>query len=258
MSSWGYRIISLFLLSFMIFPLLLLVLFSFTNSGMAAFPIESLTLHWWTDIFSDDQFRAAFLNSVIVGCSTAAISATVGTITALGLVQARRGTARVFLGVISLPLMLPPLVLGVSLLNFYVAIGLPLGLPAVILSHLLFTLPFVVFVVYARLLSFDFLMVESARDLGATPITAFVTVTFPAIAPSIIGAALLALALSIDDFVITFFTIGIGNTLPTFVWGMIRTSLTPAANAIGTLIIAISLVATILAVKLTGRNGSTQ
>ena len=91
-----------------------------------------------------------------------------------------------------------------------------------ILSHLLFTQPFVVIVVYARMLSFDWRVVESARDLGASPLRAFVTVTLPIIQPTVIGAALIAVALSIDDFVITFFTIGGGNTLPTFVWGMIR------------------------------------
>jgi len=159
------------------------------------------------------------------------------------------------MAVLALPLMLPPLVLGVALLSFYVWIGLPLGFLTVVMSHLLFTLPFVILVVYARMQSFDFSMVESARDLGATPFLAFRTVTFPLVRPSIIGAALLSLALSIDDFVITFFTIGTGNTLPTFVWGMIRTSLTPTANAIGTLIVLLTIAATMLALRLTRFRG---
>lgn len=127
--------------------------------------------------------------------------------------------------VLSAPLMLPPLVLGVALLSFYVAVGIKLGLVTVIVSQLLFTLPFVILVVTARLRSFDFRIVESARDLGAGRWSAFRTVTLPIIQPSIIGAALISLALSLDDFIVTFFTIGSGNTLPTFVWGMIRTSL---------------------------------
>jgi spermidine/putrescine transport system permease protein len=101
------------------------------------------------------------------------------------------------------------------------------------------------------MLSFDWRVVESARDLGASPLRAFVTVTLPIIQPTVIGAALIAIALSIDDFVITFFTIGGGNTLPTFVWGMIRTALRPTVNAIGTLIIFITLGSTILALWLT-------
>ena len=124
-----------------------------------------------------------------------------------------------------------------------------------ILSHLLFTQPFVVIVVYARMLSFDWRVVESARDLGASPLRAFVTVTLPIIQPTVIGAALIAVALSIDDFVITFFTIGGGNTLPTFVWGMIRTALRPTVNAIGTLIILITIGSTLLALWLTRYRG---
>ena len=124
-----------------------------------------------------------------------------------------------------------------------------------ILSHLLFTQPFVIIVVYARMLSFDWRVVESARDLGASPLRAFLTVTLPIIQPTVIGAALIAVALSIDDFVITFFTIGSGNTLPTFVWGMIRTALRPTVNAIGTLIILLTIGSTLIALWLTKYRG---
>jgi spermidine/putrescine transport system permease protein len=154
-----------------------------------------------------------------------------------------------------LPMMMPPLVLAVSLLSYYNAIQLPLNLFSVIISHLLFTMPFVVLVTYARLASFDFTAVESARDLGATPLVAFFTVTMPMIRPTIIGASLIAMALSIDDFIITFFTIGQGNTLPTMIWGMIRTQLTPSVNAIGTILIIISLCSSVLALKLTKYRG---
>jgi spermidine/putrescine transport system permease protein len=151
--------------------------------------------------------------------------------------------------------MLPPLVLAVSLLTFYVEIGLRPSLLTVILSHLLFTQPFVILVVHARLATFDYRVVESARDLGATPIKAFLTVTLPIIRPTIIGAALVAIALSFDDFIITFFTIGSGNTLPTLVWGMIRTGLTPMVNAIGTLIILITIGSILVALALTRYRG---
>jgi len=143
----------------------------------------------------------------------------------------------------------------VALLTFYVSIGLRLSLITVILSHLLFTQPFVVLVVYARMRNFDYRAVESARDLGASPVQAFLTVTLPIIRPTVIGAALIAVALSIDDFIITFFTIGGGNTLPTFVWGMTRTALTPAANAIGTLILLMTVGSTLIALWLTRYRG---
>ena len=103
--------------------------------------------------------------------------------------------------------------------------------------------------------NFDQRVVESARDLGASPLHAFLTVTLPIIRPIVIGAALIAMALSIDDFVITFFTIGSGNTLPTLVWGMIRTGLTPAVNAIGTLILLLTIGSTVIALRLTRYRG---
>ena len=110
-------------------------------------------------------------------------------------------------------------------------------------------------IVHARLANFDYRIVESARDLGASPFGAFLTVTLPIIRPIVIGAALIAMALSIDDFVITFFTIGSGNTLPTLVWGMIRTGLTPMVNAIGTLILLLTLGSSLVALRLTRYRG---
>ena len=159
------------------------------------------------------------------------------------------------MALLTLPVMLPPLVLGVALLSFYVSVDLKLGLPTVILSHVLFTQPFVILIVHARMVNFDPRVVESARDLGASPLQAFFTVTLPIIRPVVIGAALIAMALSIDDFIITFFTIGTGNTLPTLVWGMIRTGLTPTVNAIGTLILLLTIGSTMIALWLTRYRG---
>jgi spermidine/putrescine transport system permease protein len=128
-------------------------------------------------------------------------------------------------------------------------IALPLGLGTVILGQLVVIAPFVIAILFARLSSFDWSLVESARDLGATPVQAFRTITLPLIRPSLVGSALIALSLSLDDFVITFFTIGSGNTLPTLVWGLVRTTLDPTINAIATLLLALSIGSTILALK---------
>ena len=132
---------------------------------------------------------------------------------------------------------------------------MPLGLGTVILSHLLFALPFVVIVVYARMQTFDLRVVDSARDLGASPAQAFVTVTLPIIQPVVIGAALMATALSIDDFVLSSFTIGGGNTLPILIWGMLRTNVSPMINAVGTLLIMMSVGSTLIALYLTKYRG---
>ena len=240
---------------FLLTPLVLVVLFAFTNRGIAAFPIEHLSLQWWRAMVADPEFIPALKNSLIIGGTVGMVSAVVGTMAALGLTRIDPRRAQLATAILCLPLMLPPLVLAVSLLTFYSRTGIPLGLQTVIMSHLLFTLPFVVLVVYARLRGFDFRIVESARDLGASPLRAFFSVTLPIIRPTVVGAALIAVALSIDDFIITFFTISGGVTLPTFVWGMIRTSLTPAANAVGTLILLMTVSATLVAIWLTRYRG---
>jgi spermidine/putrescine transport system permease protein len=240
---------------FLLAPLGLVILFSFTDRAISAFPINALSLQWWDTMVAHPQFMPAFLNSLIIAASVGVISALIGTMAAMGFARLPPRRSGLAIAVLCLPLMMPPLVLAVSLLVFYVSIGMTLGRGSVILSHLLFTQPFVVIVVYARMLSFDWRVVESARDLGASPLKAFFTVTLPIIQPTVIGAALIAVALSIDDFVITFFTIGSGNTLPTFVWGMIRTALRPTVNAIGTLIILLTIGSTLIALWLTRYRG---
>lgn len=250
---WG--VIAVAFIVFLLSPILLLVVFSFTSRTLTNFPIESLSFRWWQEMVVTRQFWPSFANSLIIGVCVGLVSAVVGTLAAMGLAAMPARRASIIMALLTLPVMLPPLVLGVALLSFYVSIDLKLGLPTVILSHVLFAQPFVILIVHARMINFDPRVVESARDLGATPLQAFFTVTLPIIRPVVIGAALIAMALSIDDFIITFFTIGTGNTLPTLVWGMIRTGLTPAVNAIGTLILLLTIGSTIIALQLTRYRG---
>jgi spermidine/putrescine transport system permease protein len=250
-----WRLIALILVVFLLAPIVLLVIFSFTSRGLTNFPIESLSLRWWSEMIHHPQFLSSFANSMIIGVSVGIISAIIGTMAAIGLATLTPKRASLVMSILTLPVMLPPLVLAVSLLSFFVTIGVKLGLVSVIISHLLFTQPFVILIVHARMANFDYRIVESARDLGANPLRAFLTVTLPIIRPIVIGAALIAMALSIDDFIITFFTIGSGNTLPTLVWGMIRTGLTPAVNAIGTLILLLTIGSSLIALRLTRYRG---
>jgi spermidine/putrescine transport system permease protein len=250
---WG--IVAVAFIVFLLAPIVLLVVFSFTSRTLTNFPIEGLSFRWWQEMVVTRQFWPAFGNSLIIGICVAVVSAIVGTLAAMGLAAMPKRRASIIMALLTLPVMLPPLVIGVALLSFYVTIGVTPGLFTVILSHLLFTQPFVILIVHARMVNFDPRVVESARDLGATPLRAFFTVTLPIIRPVVIGAALIAMALSIDDFIITFFTIGTGNTLPTLVWGMIRTGLTPAVNAIGTLILLLTIGSTIIALQLTRYRG---
>ena len=130
-----------------------------------------------------------------------------------------------------------------------------MGVLTVIAGHLVFTQPFVILVVFAQMRDFDSAILESARDLGGSPWTVFRTVTLPIIRPVVIGATLIAMSISLDDFVITFFTIGSGLTLPTMIWGMLRTSISPIINALGTLVLFATIGSTALALKLTGYRG---
>ena len=134
-------------------------------------------------------------------------------------------------------------------------LDLRLSLLTVTLGQIVIALPFVILIVYARMASFDRAVIDSACDLGASPWIAFLNVTLPIIRPTIVGAGLIALSVSLDDFVITFFTIGGGNTLPTLVWGMVRTSLDPTINAMATLLIALSIGSTVLALRLSRYRG---
>jgi len=240
---------------FLLTPLLLVVLFAFSSRALSNFPIEHLSLRWWEAMLAHPQFLPSLRRSVTIGGSVAVVSAVIGTMAAIGLTQLPPKIAATILGLISLPMMLPPLVLAVALVTFYVSLGIRLSLLTVTSSHVLLTQPFVILIVYAQMRDFDIRILESARDLGASSLTAFRTITLPIIAPTVIGAALMAAAISFDDFVITFFTIGSGNTLPTLVWGMMRSSVTPMVNAIGTLLLAATIALTLLGLSMTKYRG---
>ena len=254
-SRFVWPILSGLFVVFLLTPLVLVVVFSFTSRTLTNFPLNGLSLRWWQEMVAYLPFAAALQNSAVIGFVVGVVSAVVGTMCAIGLSFLTPRRAAAAMAILTLPIMLPPLVLAVALLSFFVGVGVRLGLVTVILAHILFTQPFVVMVVYARMANFDYRVVESARDLGAGPIEAFLTVTLPIIRPIVIGAALIAVSLSVDDFVITFFTIGSGNTLPTLVWGMIRTGLTPMVNAIGTLILVTTVGSSLIALRLTRYRG---
>jgi len=243
------------LMTFMIAPIALVILFSFSSNPLISFPIGELTFDWYRKLFGTKAFQDALGNSLIIAGSVALTSAVVGTSAAIGIARMPAGAMTASLALVCLPIMFPGLMTGIVLLSFYVSVGIKLSLFTVVLSHLVVTQPFVILVVYARMSTFDFTMLDSARDLGATAMAAFWTVTFPVISSAVIGATLLAAAYSIDDFVITFFTIGSGNTLPTLVWGMIRTSLDPRVNAIATILILVTIASTVLAIRLSRYRG---
>lgn len=252
----GWQAFALLAATFMGVPLVLVVLFSFNQSALTSLPLTGFTLDWYRRLFSLGAFWPALWNSLIVAGFVALLSVAIGTMAALALARMAQRPAGFLIGLISVPMMLPALIIGVAMMSYFVRlVDLPLGLPTVIIGHLVIAQPFVILIVFSRMATFDWAVVDSARDLGASPLRAFFTVTLPIIRPTIVGAVLIALSISLDDFVITFFTIGGGNTLPTLVWGMVRTSLDPTINAIATLLILLSVGSTFIALRVSSYRG---
>ncbi|MFN8829545.1 MAG: ABC transporter permease [Labrys sp. (in: a-proteobacteria)] len=241
---------------YLIAPIILVILFSFNTSALTSLPLTGFTLDWYRRLAAIDYFWPALWNSAIIGAAVSFLSVLIGTSAALALSRMESVKAQRLIYVFSLPMMMPALVIGIALLSFFVRLlTVRLGLITVIIGQLVVVLPFVIAIVYARLQNFDWAIVDSARDLGASPLRAFFTVTLPVIQSTLVGAGLIGLAISLDDFIITFFMIGSGNTLPTMVWGLVRTSLDPTINALATVLILVSVGSTALALRFSRYRG---
>lgn len=240
-------------LVFLYVPVAVIVLFSFTNSPRLSLPVEGLTLDWYRRAFADPLLTTALHNSVILALISAIAAGLLGASFAYGLVKLRNGRWRgALLAASLLPAVVPLLVIGIALAVFFSALGLPQGLRNAAVGHVLVCLPFVVLTMNARLEKFDFAVLEAARDLGATPLRAFRDITFPLIRSSVLGAALLAAALSLDEFVVTWFNVGSQQTLPVLIWGLMRRGINPSINAVASILL-VSLIVLVVVSSLSGR-----
>lgn len=224
---------------FLHLPLATLVVFSFNASRFTLW--EGFSLRWYQTLFSDAEMADAAWNSVIIAVVSTAISTVAGTLTAYGLWK--RGS-RLLSGSLYLSLVTPEIVTGISLLAFFQWafrwLGWHLGLFTVILAHVSFSIAYVAIVVAARLRTFDPALEEAAMDLGATEWRAFWRVTLPALTPGIVAAALLALTISFDDYVITSLVAGVDSTtLPMVIYALARRGANPSINAMSALIVVI-------------------
>lgn len=230
-------------------PILLLIIFSFNQSKLNAI-WTGFTFDWYGVLFGDEAVGKAVINTLIVALVSTVISTVIGTTTALALSRYNFFGKSAFEGLLYIPIIIPEIVMGVSLLLFFVQIKLALSIWTIILAHITFNIPFVAVVVRARLADFDNRLLEAAADLGAGPWRTFSKVTLPLIMPGIVGGALLAFTLSIDDFVISFFTTGPGaNTLPLHIYSMVKTGVTPEINAVSTLLLLASIGLVVLSLK---------
>ncbi len=239
-------IFSALVLFFLFAPMVIIILFSFHSTPALSFPIRGLSLHWYYEVLTSPVFITAMKNTIIVGLSTMFISTTVGTLAALALTRYQFKYMEAIESLLVLPMSLPGLVLGIALLTFFISMKAGLSLGTVIVSHIIYTLPYFTLVIISRLERFDKTIEEAAMDLGCTPWQTFWRVTFPIIAPSIIGASMVVFALSFDEFLITFFVIGSESTLPMLIWSMMRRSIDPRINAISTLLMLTSSILVLL------------
>jgi spermidine/putrescine transport system permease protein len=228
---------SLLVYVFLYAPILVLVTFSFNRSRLTATWV-GFTLEWYQKLLGDPQIIGSLRNSLIVGTAATALSTVIGTAAALAFHRYRFRNQGILDALVTLPIVIPEIVLGSSLVLLFAALGFHLGYLTVILAHVGFSLSYAVVVVRARLAGFDRSLEEAAMDLGAGPTRTFFKVTLPGIAPGVLAAALLVFALSIDDYVITSFVAGVGTTtLPVQIYSMVRSGISPEINAVSTIIL---------------------
>ena len=242
----------LLVLLFLYTPVIALVVFSFNASEHTAV-WRGFTLDWYAKLAGNrDLWRACLISLIVAGCSTL-IATVIGTMAALGIERYRFPLRDVFTQIIFLPIIIPDIVMGIALLMFYAQAHIPLGIVSIIIAHVAFNISYVTIIVRARLQGFDRSMEEAALDLGANEWRTFWSITLPLIAPGVVGGALLAFTLSIDDFVISFFTAGVGyTTLPVHIYSKLKFGITPEINAISTLILFNSIALVVLAMRFRG------
>lgn len=257
------RLIFLGAAIFLYAPIIVLIIFSFNNSRRGGNVVwRGFTTKYYEKAFANESLVEAFVNSFTIAIVSTFLAVVLGALTAMLLWRFRFPMKPVYEGMVSLPIVIPEICMGVSLLVFFSKLSQwgiytapqgpwPLNLTNIIIAHTTFSFPFAAMVIRTRLQSFNPEIAEAARDLGASEVQVFRDILIPHMIPGLIAGALLAFTLSLDDFVITFFTSGPGTvTFPVKVYSMVRFSVTPEINAASTILILMTLVLTFIAIRL--------
>ena len=259
---WSLRAWVLLVFAFLYIPLLTLVIFSF-NDSKRNIVWKGFTLKYYEKALANETLHAAFINSLTIALVATLVSVILGVLAAILLWRFRFPFKSGVDGMMALPIVVPEIAMGVSLLIFLAKLRWPTDLPwplnlnAIMIAHITFCFPFVATVVRARLGSFNSEEEEAARDLGATEFRVFWDVLLPHLQPAIVAGALLAFTLSLDDFVITFFTSGPDTiTLPVKIYSMVRFSVTPEVNAASTFLLILTIAATVIAMRMQKQGGA--
>lgn len=237
--------------AFLYVPISVLLALSFNEGGLPT-AWTGFSAKWYGELWRNSDIMSAALNTLIVAVASTVLATILGTLLAIG-VELRRRKGRFFETIIFAPMIIPDIVLAIALLSFFSMLDVTMGLHTIIFSHVVFNLAFVCSVVRARLKTFDWSIVEASTDLGATTATTLKRIVLPVLLPAIIAGALLAFTLSVDEFIIAFFTAGAGRdsiTLPMQIFAMIRFGVTPEINALATIVMTVSVIALALSQRL--------
>jgi len=227
--------------TFIYSPILVLIVYSFNRDGVGGFPPRNFTLNWYAQLFADSAIWDSVWNSLFVAAGAVAVALTLGLLAALALDRADFPGKGLFRRLVLLPLILPGIITGLSLLMFASIAGMQLSLTTVLLGHGTALISVATTEIFAGLQKIDRAQEEASLDLGATPWQTFWRITLPNLKLSLMAAGLLIFTLSMDEIAVTFFLIGRDNTLPLEIWGRLRRGITPEINAISTLIFAASV-----------------
>jgi len=244
-SRWLF-VHSIFVFAFLYLPIAVLIVYSFNGAGVGGFPPRNLTLDWYRTLFGDGAIWQSVGNSLIVAAVAVVIALGLGIPAALALDRAQFPGKTLFRRLVLLPLILPGIITGLSLLMLFNEASIKLSLLTIVLGHGTALISVATTEVFAGLQKLDRAQEEASLDLGANYWQTFLRVTLPNLKLSIIGAALLIFTLSMDEIAVSFFLIGRDNTLPLEIWGRLRRGITPEINAISTIIFVFSLVAIVL------------
>jgi spermidine/putrescine transport system permease protein len=232
--------------AFLYLPIVTLIVYSFNGAGVGGFPPRNLTLDWYRTLFADDAIWASVLNSFMVALASVVIALALGIPAALALDRTNFPGKTIFRRLVLLPLILPGIITGLSLLMLFREANVKLSLLTIMLGHGTALISVATTEVFAGLQKLDRAQEEASLDLGATYWQTFWRITIPNLRLSIIGAALLIFTLSMDEIAVSFFLIGRDNTLPLEIWGRLRRGITPEINAISTIIFVFSLIAIVI------------
>ena len=245
--SWFRVYIALFLV-FLYAPAFLLPVFSFNDSAIVAFPLKGFTFNWYNVLYETEALHAAAKNSIIIALTTAVLSTLLGIMAARASARYKFPAQKAIMGFIMLPLVLPEIIVGVSLLVVILQLGFQLSLWSIILGHVLICTPFCVAILTSAFLNLDQSLEEASFDLGWSRFQTFWRITMPLVAPGIISSMLIAFTISLDEFIIAFFLAGTEPTLPVYIWGQLRfPARLPSLMALGTILLVVSLTLLLIA-----------